>query len=208
MINDHAHIDAFQVVVLDDAVFAFHPYSAAGSRIPIGLCPLAGIAIANCGIDEGIVVSVELHCNEWTAANARPDVNIGKRPMVWPTDVDIFDCRLVAYRLRLDRDIGQKRRRTTGNPRVPNYDLIKEGDIVEVLYNTSNDQPLQCEIDTHVILQITYTEPGVKGDTATNASKPATLETGAEIRVPLFINEGDLIKIDTRTRSYVERVKQ
>lgn len=91
---------------------------------------------------------------------------------------------------------------------VPNYDLIKEGDIVEILYNASNEQPLQCEIDMHVILQVTYTEPGVRGDTATNASKPATLETGAEIRVPLFINEGDLIKIDTRTRSYVERVKQ
>ena len=55
---------------------------------------------------------------------------------------------------------------------------------------------------------MTYTEPGLKGDTATNASKPAKLETGAEIQVPLFINEGDLLKIDTRTRSYVERAKK
>jgi elongation factor P len=57
-------------------------------------------------------------------------------------------------------------------------------------------------------LKVTYTEPGVKGDTATNTLKPAKMETGAEIRVPLFVNEGDIIKIDTRSASYVERVKQ
>jgi elongation factor P len=60
----------------------------------------------------------------------------------------------------------------------------------------------------YIVLEITYTEPGVKGDTATNATKPATVETGAEIRVPLFINQGDLVKIDTRTASYVERAKK
>lgn len=90
---------------------------------------------------------------------------------------------------------------------VPNYDLIKEGDNVDILYNAKTEEPLQCEIDMHVVLEVTYTEPGLKGDTATNASKLAKLETGAEIRVPLFINEGDKIKIDTRTRSYVERAK-
>jgi elongation factor P len=58
-----------------------------------------------------------------------------------------------------------------------------------------------------VELQVTYTEPGLKGDTATNSSKPATLETGAEIQVPLFINQDEIIKIDTRTNSYAERVK-
>jgi len=58
-----------------------------------------------------------------------------------------------------------------------------------------------------VELQITYTEPGIKGDTATNTMKPATLETGAEIRVPLFINEGEMIRVDTRDGSYSERVK-
>jgi elongation factor P len=56
-------------------------------------------------------------------------------------------------------------------------------------------------------LEITYTEPGIKGDTATNTLKPATLETGAEIRVPLFVNQGDRIKVDTRKRAYNERVK-
>jgi len=59
----------------------------------------------------------------------------------------------------------------------------------------------------YITLQVTYTEPGLKGNTATNASKPAKVETGAEIRVPLFINEGDLVKIDSATAAYVERVK-
>jgi elongation factor P len=90
---------------------------------------------------------------------------------------------------------------------VPNYDLIKEGDIVDILYNNKTGEPLQCEISMYVVLEVVYTEPGLKGDTATNATKVAKLETGAEIRVPLFINEGDKIKIDTRERSYVERAK-
>ncbi|MDE6176834.1 MAG: elongation factor P, partial [Paramuribaculum sp.] len=55
--------------------------------------------------------------------------------------------------------------------------------------------------------KVTYTEPGIKGDTATNTLKPATLETGAEVRVPLFVNEGELLEIDTRDGSYISRVK-
>ena len=67
--------------------------------------------------------------------------------------------------------------------------------------------PLVIELPMHIISEITYTEPGIKGDTATNSMKPATITTGAEIRVPLFINTGEVIKIDTRTGIYVERVK-
>ena len=59
-----------------------------------------------------------------------------------------------------------------------------------------------------VILEVTHTEPGIKGNTATNATKPATLETGLNLNVPLFVNEGDLLKIDTRTGEYIERAKQ
>ena len=84
---------------------------------------------------------------------------------------------------------------------------MKEGDIVDVLSDTSTETVLSAEIPTKVVLQVTYTEPGLKGDTATNTLKPATLETGAEVRVPLFINEGELIEIDTRDGSYVGRVK-
>lgn len=91
---------------------------------------------------------------------------------------------------------------------VEGHDLMKDGEIVDILFHTEKDQIIGCELPNHVILQVTYTEPGLKGDTATNASKPAELETGAQIQVPLFINEGDLLKIDTRTRSYVERAKK
>lgn len=87
-------------------------------------------------------------------------------------------------------------------------DLMKEGSNIEVLFNVEDDQPLTVEMPQYITLEITYTEPGVKGDTATNATKPATVETGAEIKVPLFINQGDRIKIDTRDGSYVERAKK
>lgn len=86
--------------------------------------------------------------------------------------------------------------------------LIKEGSKVEVLFNSETDLPLTIELPQYVTLEVTYTEPGLKGDTATNAQKPAKLETGAEVRVPLFINEGDLVKIETKTSAYMERVKK
>lgn len=90
---------------------------------------------------------------------------------------------------------------------IDNPGMLREGDTVEVLYNTSDNTPLTIDMPQYVEMEITYTEPGVKGDTATNTLKPATVETGAEVRVPLFINIGDRIKIDTRTNTYVERAK-
>ena len=86
-------------------------------------------------------------------------------------------------------------------------DFLKEGSDVEILIQAATDTPLTLELPQHIVLEITYTEPGIKGDTATNAMKPATLETGGEVRVPLFINQGEKIKIDTRTGSYIERAK-
>lgn len=86
--------------------------------------------------------------------------------------------------------------------------LLKEGEVVTILFNTEDAMPLSVDLPASVILEITYTEPGVKGNTATNATKPAKVETGAEINVPLFINEGDKIKIDTSSSSYMERVKE
>lgn len=91
---------------------------------------------------------------------------------------------------------------------IDNVDLLEEGEMVEVLFNTEDDLPLTIDIAKHVIREITYTEPGLKGDTATNTLKPARIASGAEIRVPLFINIGDKVKIDTENRSYVERVKE
>ncbi|KAF2338252.1 elongation factor P [Flavobacterium sp. GN10] len=87
-------------------------------------------------------------------------------------------------------------------------DLLKEGTNVMVQINTETDLPLSVDMPASVILEVTYAEPGVKGNTATNATKNATVETGANINVPLFINEGDKIKIDTATGSYMERVKE
>lgn len=84
---------------------------------------------------------------------------------------------------------------------------LKEEMIVEVVSDASTETILFAELPVKVQLKITYTEPGVKGDTATNATKPATLETGAEVRVPLFINQDEIIEVDTRDGSYVGRVK-
>lgn len=86
--------------------------------------------------------------------------------------------------------------------------LLKEGMEVEILFHAEKEIPLNIEMPQYVIMEITYTEPGVKGDTATNTLKPATVESGAEIKVPLFVNVGDKVKIDTSNSSYVERVKE
>ena len=90
---------------------------------------------------------------------------------------------------------------------INNPGLLKEGQGVEIMYHADTDTPLICELPPFVDLQVTYTEPGVKGDTATNAAKRATVETGAEVFVPLFIETGEMIRVDTRTNKYAERVK-
>lgn len=90
---------------------------------------------------------------------------------------------------------------------IDGADFMKEGEVVTVLINAEDNLPLSVEMPSHVVLEITHTEPGVKGNTATNATKPATVETGAIVNVPLFINEGDKIKIDTEKGNYSERIK-
>ncbi|WP_101689255.1 elongation factor P [Dysgonomonas massiliensis] len=90
---------------------------------------------------------------------------------------------------------------------IEGVQFLKEGDMVDVQVHAETETILTAEMPQSVILEVTYTEPGLKGDTATNATKPATVETGAEVRVPLFINEGDKIKISPADGSYLERVK-
>jgi elongation factor P len=85
--------------------------------------------------------------------------------------------------------------------------FLKEGQEVEILFDADTETPLTCELPTYVTLAVTYTEPGLKGNTATNAMKNGVLETGATVRVPLFIEIGDVIRVDTRTGDYSERVK-
>lgn len=86
-------------------------------------------------------------------------------------------------------------------------EFLIEGMTCNILFHAEEEMPLVIELPLYVISEVTYTEPGIKGDTATNTMKPATLACGAEVRVPLFIDNGEVIKVDTRTGMYVERVK-
>lgn len=87
-------------------------------------------------------------------------------------------------------------------------ELLKEGEMVQISFHTETESAIACDMPTYVVLEVTYTEPGEKGNTATNAMKDATVETNATVKVPLFINTGDKIKIDTRSGAYAERVKE
>ncbi len=86
--------------------------------------------------------------------------------------------------------------------------FLKDGQEVGVLINTENDLVLGAELPDKIVLKVTYTEPGLRGDTATRTLKQATVETGATVNVPLFVNEGELIRVNTKTGEYVERVKE
>lgn len=86
-------------------------------------------------------------------------------------------------------------------------ELLKEGENVQITFHSESETAISCDMPTYVTLEVTYTEPGEKGNTATNSMKEATLQTGTTVRVPLFINTGDLIKVDTRSGDYSERVK-
>lgn len=87
-------------------------------------------------------------------------------------------------------------------------ELYKDGQECFILVNTETEVPMGVELPPNVVLRVTYSEPGMKGDTATRTLKPATVETGANVNVPLFVNEGDLIRVDSKTGAYVERVKE
>jgi len=92
---------------------------------------------------------------------------------------------------------------------IENTDLMKEGQSVEIVVHADTETPLTVDLPPFVELQVSYTEPGEKGNTAsTSAQKPAELETGAKINVPLFVDTGEMIKVDTRDRSYSERVRK
>lgn len=90
---------------------------------------------------------------------------------------------------------------------VNGVNFLKESENVEVVVDASTETVLYADVPVKVHLEVTWTEPGLKGDTATNTLKPARVETGAEVRVPLFINEGEIIEVDSRDGSYLGRVK-
>jgi len=86
--------------------------------------------------------------------------------------------------------------------------FLKDGQSVSVLFNTETEAPMTVELPDKITVQVTYSEPGLRGDTATRTLKPATVETGATVMVPLFVNEGEIIRVNTKTGEYVERVKE
>jgi elongation factor P len=90
---------------------------------------------------------------------------------------------------------------------IDNHNFLKEGLNVEVVVHADTETILNVDIPQFVVMEVTYSEPGLRGDTATNTLKQAKVENGETIMVPLFVNTGDKIKIDTRDKSYVERVK-
>jgi elongation factor P len=86
--------------------------------------------------------------------------------------------------------------------------FLKDGQEVTVIMNTETEMPMGVELPDKIVLKVIYSEPGMKGDTATRTLKPAKVETGATVNVPLFVNEGELIRVNTKTGEYVERVKE
>ena len=126
------------------------------------------------------------------------DVRVERRPYQYlyaDGEDDIFMNNETFEQIPISKEL------VTGAP------FMKEGDTVEVVSDASTNTVLYAEMPIKTVLKITYTEPGLKGDTATNTLKPATVETGATVKVPLFVNEGDMIEVDTRDGSYVSRVK-
>ena len=126
------------------------------------------------------------------------DVRVERRPFQYlytDGDDDIFMNNETFEQIPINKEL------------VTGAAYMKEGDTVEVVTDASTETVLFAEMPIKTVLKITYTEPGLKGDTATNTLKPATVETGAEVRVPLFCNIGDKVRIDTRNGSYVERIK-
>ena len=126
------------------------------------------------------------------------DVRVERRPYQYlyaDGDEDIFMNNETFEQIPIKKEL------------VTGAEYMKEGDTVEVVSDASTDTVLYAEMPVKTTLKVTYTEPGLRGDTATNTLKPATVETGATVRVPLFINEGELIEVDTRSGDYVGRVK-
>ncbi len=96
---------------------------------------------------------------------------------------------------------------TVGEEMVESAKFLKDGQEVTVSINGDTDLPMNVELPDKIVLMVTYSEPGMRGDTATKTLKPCTVETGATVNVPLFVNEGELIRINSKTGEYVERVK-
>ena len=129
----------------------------------------------------------------------------------WNSGVKVDEVRIERrpYQFSYKDDMGYHFLHTeTWEESIEGVEFLKDGDICEAMVHAASETVLTCEMPANVVLEITYTEPGIKGDTATNTLKPATVETGAEVRVPLFCEVGDKVRIDTRNGNYLERVER
>ncbi|MBQ4223980.1 MAG: elongation factor P [Prevotella sp.] len=145
------------------------------------------------------VVSGRVLEKRFNIGEALEDVRVERRPYqyLYQEGADYIFMNQETYdQIPIQRDL------------ITGVDFMKESDIVEVVSDADTNTILFAEMPVKTTLRITHSEPGIKGDTATNATKPATLETGVEVRVPLFVNEGDLIQVDTRDGSYLQRMKE
>ena len=136
--------------------------------------------------------------------------------VTWNSGETIFPVRVEkkAYQFLYKDDTGYSfmdaetfEQITVGEEMIDAPGFLKDGQEVSVLINGETDQPMGVELPDKIVLLVTYSEPGMKGDTATRTLKPATVETGATVNVPLFVNEGEMIRVNTKTGEYVERVK-
>jgi elongation factor P len=134
----------------------------------------------------------------------------------WNSGENIFPVRVERrpYQFLYKDDSGYNFMDTTtfdqivlGENMIERPELFKDGQECLVAVNTETEMPMSVELPPNVVMMVTYTEPGMKGDTATRTLKPATIETGATVMVPLFVNADELIRIDTKTGAYMERVK-
>ena len=145
------------------------------------------------------VVSGRVLEKRFNIGEALEDVRVERRPYqyLYQEGADYIFMNQETYdQIPIQRDL------------ITGVDFMKESDIVEVVSDADTNTILFAEMPVKTTLRITHSEPGIKGDTATNATKPATLETGVEVRVPLFVNEGDLLQVDTRDGSYLQRMKE
>ena len=145
------------------------------------------------------VVSGRVLEKRFNIGEALEDVRVERRPYqyLYQEGADYIFMNQETYdQIPIQRDL------------ITGVDFMKESDIVDVVSDADTTTILYAEMPVKTVLRIPHSEPGIKGDTATNATKPATLETGVEVRVPLFVNEGDLIQVDTRDGSYLQRMKE
>lgn len=173
-------------------------------------------------IDDGLYSVIEFGQNKTARAAAKVWARLkgvdNSRTIekTWNSGDTIFPVRVErrAYQFLYKDDSGynfmdtQSFEQITIDPvLVDRADLYKDGQECFMLVNTETELPMSVELPPNVVLRVTYSEPGLRGDTATRTLKPATVETGATVMVPLFVDTDELIKIDTKTGAYIERVK-